>query len=96
MKICHKFRPLLCHLNLKGCVRLSSDGLKAIGYCQNLQDLNLSEAQGVNVSQILHYEPQLLSLCMCVYVCVSGGCCPKHWQRLQGSALPEPIILLCH
>lgn len=48
MKICHKFRPLLCHLNLKGCVRLSSDGLKAIGYCQNLQDLNLSEAQGIN------------------------------------------------
>lgn len=48
-RICHKYRPLLCHLNLRGCSQLSSDSLKAIGYCQNLQDLNLSETQGINV-----------------------------------------------
>ena len=29
-------------------------------------------------------------------MCVSGGCCSEHWQRLQGSALPQPILLLCH
>ena len=50
MRVCHKYRPLLCHLNLRGCIHLSSDSLKVIGHCQNLQDLNLSEAQGINVS----------------------------------------------
>ena len=49
IRVIHKYRPLLCHLNLQGCMQLSSDGLKAIGYCRNLQDLNLSETQGLNV-----------------------------------------------
>ncbi len=52
IRITHKYRPLLCHLNLQGCAQLSSDGLKAIGYCRNLQDLNLSQTDGLNVGSI--------------------------------------------
>lgn len=50
VKVMQKYRPLLCHLNLRGCTELTSDSLKSIGYCQNLQDLNLSECKGINVS----------------------------------------------
>ena len=49
-RITQKYRALLCHLNLHGCTRLSSDSLKTISLCQNLQDLNLADIKGINVS----------------------------------------------
>ena len=44
-----KFRPLLCHINLRGCFSLTPKSFKYIALCQNLQDLNLSECQGITV-----------------------------------------------
>ncbi|XP_071498794.1 F-box and leucine-rich repeat protein 13-like [Diadema antillarum] len=42
------YRPYVLHLNLKGCSILTKPSYTAIGQCRNLQDLNMSECQGVN------------------------------------------------
>ncbi|XP_071961643.1 F-box and leucine-rich repeat protein 13-like [Antedon mediterranea] len=43
-----KCRPYLLHLNLRGCNRLQKSSILSISQCRNLQDLNLSECQGLN------------------------------------------------
>ena len=76
-RLLQKYRPLIGHLNLRGCSQLTADSIRAIsttpvslpfllsspflplhmyfpsctGQCQNLQDLNLSECQGLSVSR---------------------------------------------
>ncbi|XP_019851981.1 PREDICTED: F-box/LRR-repeat protein 13-like [Amphimedon queenslandica] len=47
LQLFNKWRPFLGHLSLQKCVLLTSDSFKYIGQCQNLQDLNLSECQGI-------------------------------------------------
>eukprot|EP00795_Rhopilema_esculentum_P002093 gene2093-17665_t len=48
----HKCRPFLCHLNLRGMDMATSKGLKTIGECRNLQDLNLSDCRAVTADVI--------------------------------------------
>jgi len=37
-----KSRPYLVHLNLRGCLRLTSNSFVTVAGCHNIQDLNLS------------------------------------------------------
>lgn len=43
-------RPYLIHCNLRGCNQIGVDTFSALRECRNLQDLNLSEVQSLNVS----------------------------------------------
>ncbi|KAM6089687.1 F-box and leucine-rich repeat protein 13 isoform 3-T3 [Theristicus caerulescens] len=43
-----KWRPYVLCLNLRGCYSLHWPSFKSISECKNLQDLNLSECQGLN------------------------------------------------
>ncbi|KAM6287700.1 F-box and leucine-rich repeat protein 13 [Spheniscus humboldti] len=43
-----KWRPWVLRLNLRGCYSLHWPSFKSISECKNLQDLNLSECQGLN------------------------------------------------
>ncbi|XP_040521685.1 dynein regulatory complex subunit 6 isoform X2 [Gallus gallus] len=43
-----KWRPCVLRLNLRGCYSLHWPSFKCISECRNLQDLNLSECQGLN------------------------------------------------
>ncbi|KAM9634230.1 F-box and leucine-rich repeat protein 13 isoform 2-T2 [Morphnus guianensis] len=48
VNILQKWRPYVLHLNLRGCCSLHWPSFKSISECKNLQDLNLSECQGLN------------------------------------------------
>ncbi|XP_074726008.1 F-box and leucine-rich repeat protein 13 [Strix uralensis] len=48
VNILQKWRPYVLHLNLRGCYSLHWPTFKSISECKNLQDLNLSECQGLN------------------------------------------------
>ncbi|NXP75009.1 DRC6 protein, partial [Ramphastos sulfuratus] len=48
VSILHKWRPYILRLNLQGCSSLRWRSFKSIGECKNLQDLNLSECQGLS------------------------------------------------
>ncbi|XP_063998627.1 LOW QUALITY PROTEIN: F-box and leucine-rich repeat protein 13 [Pogoniulus pusillus] len=48
VSILHKWHPYILHLNLQGCSSLHWPSFKSIGECKNLQDLNLSECQGLS------------------------------------------------
>ncbi|XP_054843773.1 LOW QUALITY PROTEIN: dynein regulatory complex subunit 6 [Eublepharis macularius] len=43
-----KWRASVVHLNLRGCATLQWLTFKSIGQCRNLQELNVSECQGLN------------------------------------------------
>nr|XP_009941899.1 PREDICTED: LOW QUALITY PROTEIN: F-box/LRR-repeat protein 13 [Opisthocomus hoazin] len=43
-----KWRPYVIRLNLQGCYSLHWPSFKSISECKNLQDLNISECQGLN------------------------------------------------
>ncbi|XP_071590100.1 F-box and leucine-rich repeat protein 13 isoform X2 [Heliangelus exortis] len=43
----HKWRPCVLYLNLRGCNSLHWPSFRSISQCKNLQDLNLSECQGL-------------------------------------------------
>ncbi|XP_051469925.1 dynein regulatory complex subunit 6 isoform X1 [Apus apus] len=45
--ILQKWRPYVLHLNLRGCSSLHWPSFRSISECKNLQDLNLSECQGL-------------------------------------------------
>ena len=49
-KLLVKSRPLLVHLNIRGCDKLGKPTFQAISECRNLQDLNMSNCERVNVS----------------------------------------------
>ena len=51
-KLLAKCRPYLVHLNLRGCNRITSNTFHCVRQCRNLQDLNLSECNAVNVSTL--------------------------------------------
>ena len=44
-----KCRPYLVHLNLRGCYRITEFAFMNIRQCRNLQDLNMSGLDMVNV-----------------------------------------------
>ncbi|KAM6146287.1 LOW QUALITY PROTEIN: F-box and leucine-rich repeat protein 13 [Phoenicopterus ruber ruber] len=48
VNILQKWRPYVLRLNLRGCYSLHWPSFKSISECKNLQDLNLSECQGLN------------------------------------------------
>ncbi|XP_072198828.1 F-box and leucine-rich repeat protein 13 isoform X1 [Excalfactoria chinensis] len=48
VNILQKRRPCVLRLNLRGCYSLHWPSFKSISECRNLQDLNLSECQGLN------------------------------------------------
>ncbi|NXC42011.1 DRC6 protein, partial [Penelope pileata] len=48
VNILQKRRPCVLRLNLRGCYSLQQPSFKSISECKNLQDLNLSECQGLN------------------------------------------------
>ncbi|XP_026723811.1 dynein regulatory complex subunit 6 [Athene cunicularia] len=48
VNILQKWRPYVLHLNFRGCYSLHWPTFKSISECKNLQDLNLSECQGLN------------------------------------------------
>ncbi|XP_064905209.1 F-box and leucine-rich repeat protein 13 isoform X2 [Columba livia] len=48
VNILQKWRLYVLHLNLRGCYSLRWPSFKSIGECRNLQELNLSECQGLN------------------------------------------------
>ncbi|XP_062437632.1 F-box and leucine-rich repeat protein 13 isoform X2 [Rhea pennata] len=48
VNILQKWRPYVFRLNLRGCYSLHWPSFKSISECKNLQDLNLSECQGLN------------------------------------------------
>ncbi|XP_032852197.2 dynein regulatory complex subunit 6 isoform X3 [Tyto alba] len=48
VNILQKWRPYVLSLNLRGCYSLHWTSFKSISECKNLQDLNLSECQGLN------------------------------------------------
>ncbi|XP_040518054.1 dynein regulatory complex subunit 6 isoform X1 [Gallus gallus] len=48
VNILQKWRPCVLRLNLRGCYSLHWPSFKCISECRNLQDLNLSECQGLN------------------------------------------------
>ncbi|KAM6089689.1 F-box and leucine-rich repeat protein 13 isoform 5-T5 [Theristicus caerulescens] len=48
VNILQKWRPYVLCLNLRGCYSLHWPSFKSISECKNLQDLNLSECQGLN------------------------------------------------
>ncbi|XP_053114455.1 dynein regulatory complex subunit 6 isoform X3 [Hemicordylus capensis] len=43
-----KWHTIVVHLNLRGCATLQWYTFKNIGHCKNLQELNVSECQGLN------------------------------------------------
>ncbi|XP_053114457.1 dynein regulatory complex subunit 6 isoform X4 [Hemicordylus capensis] len=45
-----KWHTIVVHLNLRGCATLQWYTFKNIGHCKNLQELNVSECQGLNIS----------------------------------------------
>ncbi|KAJ6666299.1 hypothetical protein lerEdw1_000571 [Lerista edwardsae] len=47
-KILLKWQTNVVHLNLRGCATLQWLTFKSIGHCKNLQELNVSECQGLN------------------------------------------------
>lgn len=49
-KLLSKCRPYLIHLSMRGCSQLHSATFTALSECRNLQDLNLSECKGLDVS----------------------------------------------
>uniref|UniRef100_A0A6I8N9W6 F-box domain-containing protein n=2 Tax=Ornithorhynchus anatinus TaxID=9258 RepID=A0A6I8N9W6_ORNAN len=48
VNILRKWRPSVVRLNLRGCSSLQWPSFKCIGECKNLQELNVSECQGLN------------------------------------------------
>ncbi|NXJ96602.1 DRC6 protein, partial [Corythaixoides concolor] len=48
VNILQKWHPYVLHLNFRGCYSLQCTSFKTISECKNLQDLNLSECQGLN------------------------------------------------
>ncbi|XP_067420619.1 F-box and leucine-rich repeat protein 13 [Emydura macquarii macquarii] len=48
VNILKKWRPYVVRLNLRGCSSLQWPSFKSISECKNLQDLNVSECQGLN------------------------------------------------
>ncbi|XP_039373609.1 dynein regulatory complex subunit 6 isoform X5 [Mauremys reevesii] len=48
INILKKWRPYVVRLNLRGCSSLHWPSFKSISECKNLQDLNVSECQGLN------------------------------------------------
>ncbi|XP_050781491.1 dynein regulatory complex subunit 6 isoform X4 [Gopherus flavomarginatus] len=50
INILKKWRPYVVRLNLRGCSSLHWPSFKSISECKNLQDLNVSECQGLNIS----------------------------------------------
>ncbi|NXA50721.1 DRC6 protein, partial [Nothocercus julius] len=48
VNILRRWRPYVLRLNLRGCRSLHWPSFKSISECKNLQDLNLSECQGLN------------------------------------------------
>ncbi|KFQ29905.1 F-box/LRR-repeat protein 13, partial [Mesitornis unicolor] len=48
VNILQKWRPYVLRLNLRGCSSLHWPSFRSISECKNLQDLNLSECQGLN------------------------------------------------
>ncbi|KAM6320934.1 F-box and leucine-rich repeat protein 13 [Aegotheles albertisi] len=48
VNILQKWRPYVLGLNLRGCYSLRCPSFRIISECKNLQDLNLSECQGLN------------------------------------------------
>jgi len=44
-----KCRPYLVHLNLRGCYRITEEAFMIIRQCRNLQDLNVSGLEVVDV-----------------------------------------------
>ena len=49
-KLLSKCRPYLIHLSMRGCTQLQSSTFLSISECRNLQDLNLSQCKGLDVS----------------------------------------------
>jgi F-box/leucine-rich repeat protein 13 len=47
LKLIVRSRPFLGHLNLRGALFITQRSISAIGQCQNLQDLNLSECSSL-------------------------------------------------
>ncbi|KAF6024668.1 FBXL13 [Bugula neritina] len=52
-----KSRSYVSYLNLRAVHSVSWDTFKVVSECRNLQDLNVSECIGFNVSSTLHTEP---------------------------------------
>jgi hypothetical protein len=47
-----KSRPYLVHLNLRGCLKLTSNSFVTVAGCHNIQDLNLSNC--INLTVIIY------------------------------------------
>ncbi|XP_053114453.1 dynein regulatory complex subunit 6 isoform X2 [Hemicordylus capensis] len=56
-----KWHTIVVHLNLRGCATLQWYTFKNIGHCKNLQELNVSECQGLNgLPQLTIFKSSLL------------------------------------
>ena len=90
LRLLQKCRPLLGHINMRGCLLLTAESFKYIGQCQNLQDLNLSECQGLTV-------PQSSSFCthIIIYFLFNMPRKCTIWFIFLSSFRFSPLCLMC-